>query len=468
MQVVPIVMAGGSGTRLWPLSRDTMSKQFIGLLDGGISPFQATLRRVAGLARPIVVTNADFRFICAEQLAALGMEADIVLEPERRDSAAAVAVGTLLAAARQADALCLVLASDHLILDDAGFRTSVAAAAELARQGRILTIGIVPDHPSTAYGYIKPGSPLLGSPNAHVLDRFVEKPDRETAERYLAEGYLWNSGNLAYRADAMLGELRAHAPTVLAAAEAAMTKSTVDLDFIRLDSAAFAASPSVSIDYALMEKTRIGGVLEAGFDWSDIGSWASLFDARAKDGEGNVLSGDVVALDTRNSLVSSSGLLTAVHGLSDVVIVTTGDAVLVTSRARAGEVKALVAELKARGRPEAQEHLRIHRPWGWYQRIDRGDRFQVKHICVKPGGQLSLQRHHHRAEHWVVVHGTAEVTIDGAVRLYHENEAAYLPIGCVHRLRNPGKIDLKLIEVQVGSYTGEDDIVRIEDVYART
>ncbi|WP_442880096.1 mannose-1-phosphate guanylyltransferase/mannose-6-phosphate isomerase [Aurantimonas sp. A2-1-M11] len=467
-QVLPIIMAGGSGTRLWPISRDTMPKQFIALLENGISPFQATVRRVAGagFSRPIIVTNIDFRFICAEQLAALGVAADIVLEPERRDSAPAVAIGALMAERRGPGTICLVLASDHVIGDEPDFLSAVQTASCLAASGRIMTLGITPDHPSTAYGYIRPGDEELAE-GAHVLDRFVEKPDRETAETYLAEGFVWNSGNFAFRSNVMLDELRSHAPAVLAAATGALDKAVADLDFIRLDRDAFTASPTLSIDYAVMEHTRLGGVLAADFGWSDIGSWDSLHAIKAKDADGNVFEGNVAALDTTNSFVRSDDVLTTVLGLDNIVVVTTDDAVLVAAKDAAPDVKRLVTLLRQSGRSEASEHLRIHRPWGWYQRIDIGARFQVKHICVKPGGRLSLQRHHHRAEHWVVVHGTAEVTIDEDVRLYHENEAAYLPIGCVHRLHNPGKIDLKLIEVQVGSYTGEDDIVRIEDIYAR-
>ncbi|WAP68997.1 mannose-1-phosphate guanylyltransferase/mannose-6-phosphate isomerase [Jiella pelagia] len=467
--IIPIIMAGGAGSRLWPVSRDTMPKQFIELLDDGLSAFQATLRRVVGegFGRPIVVTNNDFRFIAAEQLSRLRIDAEIVLEPERRDSAAAVAVGALLAERQGAGGVCLLLASDHVIGDEAGFLDAVRKAASVAATGRIMTIGITPDHPSTAYGYIHPGLEELGQ-GARSIERFVEKPDRATAEGYIAEGYVWNSGNFAFSAEVMLKELQHFAPDVLTAAREAVDKATRDLDFIRLDAAAFSTSPTISIDYAVMEKTRAGGVLAAEFGWSDIGSWDSLHAVKDKDANGNRLEGDVVAIDTRNSFVRSEEALTTVLGLDDVVVVTTHDAVLVSSMAAAPKVKTLVAELKRAGRREAGEHMRIHRPWGWYQRIDIGDRFQVKHICVKPGGRLSLQRHHHRAEHWVVVHGTAEVTIDGATKFYHENEAAYLPIGCVHRLHNPGKIDLKLIEVQVGSYTGEDDIVRLEDVYARS
>ena len=482
MRVYPIIMAGGSGTRLWPVSRDSLPKQFIALLDGGVSTFQATLRRVSGEAfeAPIVVTNEAFRFVCAEQARASGIACEIVLEPERRDSAAAVAVGALLALAKDPDAVCLVLAADHAIADTEAFVADSLAAGRLAAEGRIMTLGIRPAEPSSAYGYLEPGEALSepggatgdgagdGAGRAFTLKRFVEKPDAATAASYVADGYLWNSGNFAFAARTMLEEMERFAPAVIGAARGAVAGSTRDLDFLRLEPGAFAKAPTISIDYAVMEKTKAAGVLTASFGWSDIGAWDQIFAVKPKDGAGNVTEGAVALLDTTNSLVRSQDILTAVVGLDDVVVVTTPDAVLVAAKKHAGNVKTLVARMLAEGRREAGEHLRMHRPWGWYQRIDLGARFQVKHICVHPGGTLSLQRHHHRAEHWIVVHGTAEVTVDDTVKLVHENEAAYLPIGCTHRLRNPGKIDLKLIEVQVGSYTGEDDIVRIEDVYART
>lgn len=466
--LVPIIMAGGAGTRLWPVSRDSMPKQFIALLDEGMSTFQSTLLRFKGEAfgAPIVVTNHEFRFIVAEQMASLGMTGEIVLEPERRDSAAAVAVGAVLAAYRAPDSICIVVAADHAIENAAAFANDCMLAATIAAGGPIMTIGIEPDCPSTAYGYIERSDDILGE-RAHGLARFVEKPVREVAERYVAEGYLWNSGNFIFAIGTILEEMERHCPEVLGAARKAVARAVRDLDFLRLDAQEFAKAPKISIDHALMEKTERAGVLAASFDWSDIGAWDAIHDLKAKDANGNRLEGPVAVLDTTNSFIRSEEMLTTAVGLDGVIVVATQDAVLVAAKSEAGRVKDLVADMKRAGRREASEHLRIYRPWGWYQRIDIGDRFQVKHICVKPGGLLSLQRHHHRAEHWVVVHGTAEVTIDGTVTLFHENEAAYLPIGCVHRLHNPGKIDLKLIEVQVGSYTGEDDIVRIEDVYAR-
>lgn len=466
--ITPLIMAGGAGTRLWPLSRDSMPKQFIPLLDDGRSTFQATLSRVTGegFDRPVVVTSNDFRFIVAEQMRALGVSGDIVLEPERRDSAAAIAVGALLISRRDEKALCLALAADHVIADGEAFRRDCRRAADLAMDGPIMTFGIVPTEPATGYGYIEPGA-AMGIEGASQVARFVEKPDAQTARGYVEQGFLWNSGNFIFAADRMLSELEALAPEVLAGAASALAGATPDLDFLRLDAEAFAQTRKVSIDYAVMEKTAHAGVLRASFDWSDVGSWDSLQAIRPQDEAGNVLEGPVVAVATRDSLIRSEEVLTAVIGLTDAVVVATRDAVLVTTKARAGEVKGLVEQLKKEGRREATEHLRMYRPWGWYQRIDIGQRFQVKRINVKPGGLLSLQKHFHRAEHWVVVSGTAEVTLDGAVSYIHENESIYLPIGCTHRLANPGKIPLELIEVQVGSYTGEDDIVRIEDVYSR-
>lgn len=468
-KIVPLVMAGGSGTRLWPLSRDTMPKQFIPLLEDGLSTFQATLQRLADPAfgPPIVITNNDFRFIAAEQMLALGISGEIVLEPERRDSAAAIAVGTVMAEKRDPDAVCVALASDHVIGDAEAFRQDCKRAAGLAASGLIMTLGIKPTHPSTAYGYLAPGE-ALPEPGASRLARFVEKPKLDLATQYLADGYLWNSGNFLFSVGTMREELARHAPAVLSAAEAAVGRAKRDLDFLRLDPESFSRATRISIDYAVMERTAHAGMLAASFDWSDVGSWDSIHAIKPQDGDGNVLEGPAVALDTRRSLIRSEEVLTTVVGLDDVVVVSTRDAVLVSSMAAAGKVKTLVERMKAEGRPEASEHLRIYRPWGWYQRIDIGSRFQVKHIHVKEGGQLSLQKHFHRAEHWVVVTGTAEVTLDGTVRFVHENESVYLPIGCTHRLKNPGKIGLELIEVQVGSYTGEDDIVRLEDIYARS
>ncbi len=467
-KIIPLIMAGGAGTRLWPVSRDSMPKQFIRLLDDGLSTFQATLLRVKGspFGRPIVVTNHEFRFVAAEQMQALDIVGDIVIEPERRDSAAAVAIGALLAQAQDPAAVAIALAADHVIMDTAHFRADCTAAGALAATGLIMTLGIAPTTPSSAYGYIEPGA-SLGSPKASRLKRFVEKPDEPTARDYLERGFLWNSGNFVFSVATMLGELERFAPDILAGAGAAIDAAKTDLDFVRLDPSAFGQIPKTSIDYAVMEKTDKAGVLAASFDWSDIGSWDSIHAVAVKDEAENVLQGRVVAIDTANSLLRSDDMLLTAIGVRDIVAVATRDAVLIAPKSEAGKVKNLVEALKKQNIPEATEHLRMYRPWGWYQRIDLGSRFQVKRINVKPDGKLSLQKHFHRSEHWIVVRGTAEVTLDGQVSHVHENESIYLPIGCTHRLANPGKIDLELIEVQVGSYTGEDDIIRLEDVYAR-
>ncbi|WP_156387552.1 mannose-1-phosphate guanylyltransferase/mannose-6-phosphate isomerase [Methylobacterium sp. Leaf399] len=469
--ILPVILCGGSGTRLWPASRESMPKQFTALVSPTSSTFQETVRRVgdaASFGRATVITSSDARFIVAEQLAQAGIAADILLEPERRDSAAAVAVAALHAAATAADAVVLIMAADHVIGDTAAFAAAARAAAEGARAGYIMTLGIEPTRPATDYGYIRRGRPLEGDGAACTVARFVEKPDAAGAEALIADGALWNSGYFLFRADVMIAELRAHVPEILEAAEGALAQATRDLDFIRLDAPAFSRAPKTSIDYAVMERTTHAGVLPVSFPWSDVGTWDAVWSVLDKDPDGNAVRGRVELLHTRGSLVHSEGEhLTTVVGLDDVVVVTTADAVLVTSKARSGLVKDLVTVLRDKAHPEADAHRRIYRPWGWYQRIDIGERFQVKRIMVTPGGRLSLQKHFHRAEHWVVVRGTAEVTLNGSVALVHENEAIYLPIGAMHRLTNPGKIPLELIEVQVGSYTGEDDIVRVEDIYGR-
>ncbi len=468
MLIIPTIMCGGAGTRLWPASRDSLPKHLLPML-GGPSTFQRTLLRFKdepGFGRPVVITSADSRFLIGEQLSTVGVAADIILEPSRQDSAAAVAVGARHVAARDPDALCLILAADHMINDASAFCAAAREAAQAAQGGLIMTLGIQPTAPATGYGYIAPGEAVAGT-GSFKLKAFKEKPDATTAARYIADGYLWNSGNFLFRPATMLSELEAHAPAILSAASMAYDKATRDADFIRLDAATFATVPKTSIDFAVMERTTKAGVTPYGSDWSDIGSWDALWEASPKDADGNVLTGDVQAIGVRNSLVQSEGLVTAVVGVEDVVVVTTKDAVLVTSRARSPEVKDLVAALRKGGRKEADEHNRMYRPWGWYQRIDIGPRFQAKRIHVVPGGRLSLQKHFHRAEHWVVIQGVAEVTVDKDVSLVRENEAIHLPLGCVHRMVNPGKIPLEIVEVQIGSYTGEDDIVRIEDVYGR-
>jgi len=467
MTIVPVILCGGSGTRLWPVSRDSFPKQFVPLL-GELSTFQATLKRVADttlFGKPVVVTNEKFRFLAEEQAANVGIPVDIVMEPMPRDSAAAIAASAVYLHRYRAGTIGLVLAADHVVADLAGFASSVRKAIPAAEAGHIVTFGIVPTHPSTAYGYIRPGGPVEGE--ARNVAMFLEKPDATKAGELIADGSLWNSGNFMFRPDVMLAEIEAYAPDIAAAASEAVTNHTMDLGALRLNEEAFAKAPKISIDYAVMQKTKRAAVVKAAFDWSDIGTWGALWEASERDEKGNRLSGNVRLLETSGSLVHSEDVLTTVAGLDDVVVVTTRDAVFVASREASGDVKALVEDMKAQSVREASEHLKMYRPWGAYQRIDVGSRFQVKRITVKPGGRLSLQKHHHRSEHWVVVSGTAEVTVGEKIMELHENESTYIPIGEVHRLANPGKVPLEIIEVQVGSYTGEDDIVRLEDVYGR-
>jgi mannose-1-phosphate guanylyltransferase/mannose-6-phosphate isomerase len=471
-KIVPVLLAGGAGTRLWPVSRDALPKQFLPLV-GPRSTYQETLLRVADpalFAPPIVITGADFRFFARRQAEEMGIDATVVIEPMRRDSGPAVAAAAELAKNRDPSAMVLALAADHVIGEPEKFRATCLAGVVAAESGYIVTFGITPAGPKTSYGYIRRGNPIGEqgtNSGVFVVDAFVEKPDTATAERYVAEGYLWNSGNFLFRADALLAEIERYEPAMAAAIAAAVEGATNDLGFLRLETTAFATAPQKSIDYAVMEKTDRAAVVEGNFHWSDIGSWDAIFDVVAPDPSGNVLQGTVVTTDTHDCVIHSDERLTAVLGARDLVVVSTPDAVLVTPRERAQEVRELVAKLKSEGRAEASNHRRVHRPWGFYDSIDAGDRFQVKRIVVQPGGTLSLQRHHHRAEHWVVVRGTAEVTIGSEVRSVHENESTYIPIGAVHRLANPGKIPLELIEVQTGSYLGEDDIIRLDDVYKR-
>ena len=465
--IIPVLLAGGAGTRLWPVSRDALPKQFLPLV-GDRSTYQETLLRVKDpmFAAPIVITGPNFHFFARRQAEEVGVEATVVIEPVRRDSAPAIAAATAVARARDPQAVVLALAADHIILDVPAFRAACEAGRAAAEAGHIVTFGIKPSEPKTSYGYILPGAPI-GATGAHKVARFVEKPDAETAERYVAEGYLWNAGNFLFRADVLLGEVARLEPEMAAAIKTSVANATTDLGFLRLQPEAFARAPQKSIDYAVMEKTERAAVVEGDFGWSDIGSWDALFDITEPDPQGNVVRGEAIAIDAAGCVVHSDGRLTALLGVNDLVVVSTSDAVMVVPRARAQEVKDLTARLKASNRPEASVHKRVHRPWGYYESIDMGERFQVKRIVVIPGGMLSLQRHRHRAEHWVVVRGTAEVTIGEDKRAVHENESIYIPIGTVHRLANQGKIPLELIEVQTGSYLGEDDIERIEDIYKR-
>ncbi len=468
-RILPVIMCGGSGTRMWPESRETLPKQFISLF-GAHSTFQNTLKQLADrdvFDRPVILTNLDYRFLVAEQLAQIETDAEIVLEPVRRDSAAAVGVAAELAALKSPETVVAVFAADHVVQKPALFVELCKLAAQAAAAGRIVTLGVTPTGPATGYGYIRRGDKLSGLGDVWQVGAFVEKPDEATAMRYVTEGYLWNSGNFIFRADVMRAELAHFEPVIADAAARAVAASKLDLQFRVLDKEALESAPRKSIDYAVMEHTRAAAVTPADIGWSDVGTWSSVLELSDKDAQGNSVRGKGIVLDGTNVLVRSDGHVTAVVGLSNVVVVTTQDAVLVVDARQADKVKPLVDRLRTGGHREAIEHKRIYRPWGYYQSVDDGARYQVKRIVVKPRGRLSLQKHFHRAEHWVVVKGAAEVTLDGVVSLVHENESIYLPIGSVHRLANPGKIDLELIEVQVGSYLGEDDIVRIEDVYNR-
>jgi mannose-1-phosphate guanylyltransferase/mannose-6-phosphate isomerase len=432
--------------------------------------FQETALRVIDPARftaPLVVCNEEHRFIIAEQMRVLGLApAGIVLEPVGRNSAPAVAVGALLAQAADPDAILLVLPSDHTIAELGRFQIAIDAAATLAARGDLVTFGIRPDRPETSYGYIERGAPL-GS-DAYRVERFVEKPDAARAAEFLASGrFFWNSGMFVFGARRFLEELERFQPAILAAAKAAVATAQQDLAFTRLDKTAFAASPALSVDYAVMEHTKAASVVAVDIGWSDVGSWAALWEIGAKDGRGNVMLGDVMATDVANSFIRGERRLIAAIGVDDLVIVDTDDALLVSRRDRAQEVKTVAETLKAKNRPEANVHSRVYRPWGYYQSVDTGPRFQVKHISVNPGESLSLQMHHHRAEHWIVVQGTAKVTRGNDVLMLQENESTYIPPGTRHRLENPGKIALRLIEVQSGPYLGEDDIVRFDDSYGR-
>jgi mannose-1-phosphate guanylyltransferase/mannose-6-phosphate isomerase len=480
-KIVPVLLAGGAGTRLWPVSRDALPKQFLPLI-GERSTYQDTLLRVAEgklFTKPIVITGSDFRFFARRQAEELGIDATVVIEPMRRDSGPAVAAAAALAKSRDPDAVVLALAADHVILDVEEFQATCLAGLAAAQAGRIVTFGIAPTVPKTSYGYIRPGKPIEsggaraeavrnGTERVYAVDAFVEKPDADTAARYVGDGYLWNSGNFLFRADVLLEELARYEPAMVASVEAAVAGAHDDLGFLRLETQAFSEAPQKSIDYAVMEKTDRSAVVAGQFRWSDIGSWDAIFDIAERDKSGNAVQGTVVTANARNCVIHSLDRLTAVVGADDLVVVSTPDAVLVVPRARAQEVRELVVKLKTSGRREATDHRRVHRPWGYYDSVDAGERFQVKRIVVQPGGTLSLQKHHHRAEHWVVVRGTAEVTIESNVQSVHENESVYIPIGAVHRLANRGKIPLELIEVQTGSYLGEDDIIRIEDVYQRS
>lgn len=470
MRILPVILSGGSGTRLWPLSRADYPKQFQELYGKG-SLLQQTVQRLpagATIAAPVVIGNEAQRFIIAEQLRAAGVTPGaIVLEPAGRSTAPALAIAAL-GVKQPAETVLAAMPADHFITDSTAFQAAVRQAAELALKGRLMILGVQPSAPYPGFGYIETGAALSEAPQAHRVVRFHEKPDAATAETYLAAGnYLWNSGIFIFRADLYLAELERRQPLMLAACRKALELGRQDLDFLRLDAAAFAKAPNLSVDYAIMEQTDNAGVLPVDFGWSDIGGWQALWQAGKRDDCGNVTQGDVMLHDVKNSYIRSDKRLVAAIGLDNIVIVDTPDALLVAVMDRAGEVKDIVARLQQEGRDEARNHRRVWRPWGFYEQLDCGARFQVKRIMVQPGGQLSLQMHHHRAEHWVVVNGTARVTVGEAVTILGPDETAYIPIGATHRLENPGKVPLHLIEVQSGDYLGEDDIVRLEDAYRR-
>lgn len=465
LPIVPVILSGGSGTRLWPVSREAYPKQFLPLV-GQDTMLQATWKRVARIAgaAPIVVANQEHRFMAAEQLRECDATPQaLILEPIGRNTAPAIAIAALQALTVHDDALLLVLPSDHVVRDEAAFHEAVKQAAVAAETGKLVTFGIVPTSPEIGYGYIK----AQKGDGVRPVERFVEKPNLETAEQYVRSGeYFWNSGMFLFKASRYLKELETLQPAILAASRAALDKASRDSDFIRLDAEAFATSPNDSIDYAVMEKTADAAVVPLDAGWNDVGSWSALWEVSDKDASGNACHGDVIAVDCRNSYAYGNRLITMV-GLDDVVVVETDDAVFVGHKDRVQDVKEIVAQIKRDGRSEAAAHRKVYRPWGAYDSIDNGARFQVKRITVKPGATLSLQMHHHRAEHWIVVSGTAEVTRGEEVILLTENQSTYIPLGVTHRLKNPGKLPLELIEVQSGSYLGEDDIVRFEDQYGR-
>ncbi len=469
----PVILSGGSGTRLWPLSRELFPKQLLPLA-GERSLIQDTALRVGGrgFAAPLVVCNVEHRFAIAEQLRQSGIEgAALLLEPVARNTAAAVAAAAAyLGASGAGEHDCLlVLPSDHVILDGAAFLDAVGKAATAAQSGHLVTFGITPTGPETGYGYIRQGDALDAAPGAHAVARFVEKPDLVTAQAYLRDGgWSWNSGMFLFPLGALRTELATHAPGVATAAEQAVARATRDLDFVRLDRDAFAAAPSISVDYAIMEKTSHAAVVPAALGWSDVGSWSALWEIGRRDGDGNVAQGDVIAERTRNSYLRSEHRLLATVGVEDMIVVALKDAVLVAARDEAQHVKAIVDRLRKAGRSEASAHPRVYRPWGSYETIDLGPRFQVKRIIVNPGQRISLQKHARRAEHWVCVQGIARVTRGEDILTLRENMSTYIPVGCIHRLENPGAEPAHIIEVQSGDYLGEDDIVRIEDSYGRS
>jgi len=469
--IYPVILSGGAGSRLWPLSRSKFPKQFLPML-GSKSLFTQTLERVGtayGFGKPLVVANEHHRFMVNEQAAKAGIDLEaVLLEPVGRNTAPAVAISAVKAAEVDPEALLLFLPSDHVVLDTPGFHKAVNDAACAAKQGYLVCFGMNATRPETGYGYIAEGTVIDGAKGACVVEAFKEKPDEETAKQYIeAGGYHWNSGMFMFAASTILEEFEKHQPDMLAACRAALASASEDLNFLRLGEEEFGAVPADSIDYAIMEKTERAAVLPAEFGWSDVGSFSALADVQKADENGNVLTGDVLTVDTKNCFIHGGGKLISTVGVEDLIVIATDDAVMVADRSQDQDVKKIVEQLKASGREEANFHSTVYRPWGNYRTLALGDRYQVKEIEVYPGKRLSLQMHHHRAEHWVIVEGSAVVTRNDETLLMSENESVYLPLGATHRLENPGKIPLRLIEVQSGSYLGEDDIVRFEDDFNR-
>lgn len=466
---LPVIMAGGSGTRLWPLSRQLNPKQFLPLVDPDLTMLQATIQRLDGLehATPRLICNENHRFLAAEQLRQLGLEeANIILEPVGRNTAPAIALAALQALYEQTDPIMLVLAADHLIQDVNAFHQSIAKALVLAESGKLVTFAITPTHPETGYGYLQMGAAV--GEGGFEVSRFVEKPDLATAQDYLAQGsYFWNSGMFMFRASRYIQELERFQPKIVSVCREALAKGEQDMHFTRVDSAIFSSSPDDSIDYAVMEKTSDAVMVPLNAGWSDIGSWSAIWDSGEKNEQGNLFKGDVLSENTSGSYVHATHRLVTTVGVENLIIVETKDAVLVAHKDHVQDVKKIVDQLKGCKRHEHTNHREVYRPWGVYDSIDNGERYQVKRITVKPGEKLSVQMHHHRAEHWIVVSGTARVTNGEKTYLVTENQSTYIPIGQIHALENPGMIPLELIEVQSGSYLGEDDIVRFEDIYGR-
>lgn len=464
--IKPVILSGGTGTRLWPVSREGMAKQLLPLTDD-LTMLQKTLTRVVGhkgFGAPMVIGSHAVRFTIKEQVEKVAPKAMIVLEPARRDTMPAVLLAACIAAQEDENAVLAVMPSDHMIDGEEAFRSAVRTAAARVEKAGIAVIGVKPTEPATGYGYIRPGAE--SGQGVQVVAKFVEKPDAATAEKLIAEGCLWNAGLFAFRAGWLIEAMAKLYPEDVSRMEEAVRRMRPDLG-MHIPGDAFADVTAISFDHAFMEKTREAHVAPGSFSWSDVGDWNALWKVAAKDAAGNALKGDVVVMGSRNNLIRAESRTVCALGVEDLTIVETADAVMIAPRDKAQEVKGLVDELKRQKRPVATEHLRTHRPWGWYQTMDLGERFRVKRIVVKPGAKLSLQRHHHRSEHWVVVRGTAEVTLDGKVSILHENESTYLPIGSVHRLANPGKIPVEIIEVQTGTYLEEDDIERIEDEFGR-